>query len=480
VIRVATVLLLLVFAAGAAAWRLADVKPDPNVQALADGCRRDTTKIYTGFAPNWVYVNDKDFPASGPPPPPRWASGVVKGASGLLASRVSSSDDPLTHHSYDANIDVKVDGVDDFLTGVSRDTTAEQGTLHLERESASLPFWVWPRPGDRMQALGSWVWDCDHYQGRGEKTEFHPFRALWVVRNAPAANGDREADLYVSTDATPAGREAECAHETKGSGEFKACAHAVRDWLSVNGAYSFQLCPPSVRPGAFTLHVVDGGSVGAPKLALLPAANGCYGVRFAIAAPDGTRVVVAKRILLHSTNAPAPTRLRLRFDRLLVRRAMDPSCAPDKPDCAFKNESTLLGQIATAPGEWQLTWSVNGIWGRWPGTLRARDGSTFRGRQTVEFAVAPGQPWTLVVLARDCDFGALPGWDGPGHPTLPCPRSNEVGNAQGDDYPGAITVTQRGLGLGRHVVNASTAGSTCPPSNVHGCYQLTYTVTRGR
>jgi hypothetical protein len=174
------------------------------------------------------------------------------------------------------------------------------------------------------------------------------------------------------------------------------------------------------------------------------------------------------------------THLRLRFDKLLVRRAMDPSCPVANPDCPYRNESTLLGQIATAPGEWQLTWSVNGIWGRWPGTLTARDGSTFPGRQTVDFTVRGGQPWTLVVLARECDFGALPGWDGPGHPTLPCPRSNEVGNSAGDDYPGAVALTQRGLGLGRHVVNASTAGSSCPPSNVHGCYQLTYTVTRVR
>ena len=40
--------------------------------------------------------------------------------------------------------------------------------------------------------------------------------------------------------------------------------------------------------------------------------------------------------------------------------------------------------------------------------------------------------------------------------------------------------SHKGLGLGTHVANASTAGSTCPPSNVKGCYQLTYTVSRLR
>jgi len=203
-------------------------------------------------------------------------------------------------------------------------------------------------------------------------------------------------------------------------------------------------------------------------------------VTFAIAAAQGKRVIVARRLTATCANAPALDHLRLHFDKLLVRRAMDPSCAPDKPDCPAANESTLLGQIATGPGEWQLEWSVDGIWGRWPGTLAAKDGSTFRGTQSVDFYVQRGKPWTLVTLARECDFGALPGWDGPGKPTLPCPASSEVGNSAGDDYPGAITVTNKGLALGTHVANASTAGSTCPPSNVKGCYQLTYTVSRVR
>ena len=117
----------------------------------------------------------------------------------------------------------------------------------MERESTSFPEWAWPQPGDHLQALGSWVWDCDHYQGRGEKTEFHPFRAAWIVRAASprAARLSSEGDLFVSTDATPAGREAECAHQTKGSDQFKSCSHASPDWLSVNGAYAFDLPAPT-------------------------------------------------------------------------------------------------------------------------------------------------------------------------------------------------------------------------------------------
>jgi hypothetical protein len=479
--RIITVVLLLVFVAGAAAWRLADVKPDPNVQAIADGCQRDTTKIYTGLAPNWVYVNDKDFPSSGPPPAPRWVSGTVKGPLGLLASRIASSDDPITHHSYDVNIDVTVDSVSEYLTGVSRDTTAEQGTLHLERESTSFPEWARPQAGDRVQALGSWIWDCDHYQGRGEKTEFHPFRAAIVVRAVSPRSAARstEADLFVSTDATPAGKQAECAHETKGSDQFKTCSHATADWLSANGNYGFDLpapVSPCVHPG---IRSVDRGSVNFDHFTASVTPNGWH-ITFRINQPEGTRVVVARQVFALCENAPKLDHLRLHFDKLLVRRAMDPSCPPDQPACPYANETTLLGQIVTAPGEWQLYWSVDGIWGRWPGTLFAKDGQTFRGSQSVDFYVQRGKPWTLVTLARECDFGGLPGWDGQGKPTLPCPRSTEVGNSHGDDYPGAITVTHKQLALGRHVANASTAGSTCPLSNVKGCYQLTYTVSRVR
>ena len=479
--RAVTVVLLIAFAAGAAAWRLADVKPDPNVQAIADGCQRDTTKIYTGFAPNWAYVNDRDFPSAGGPPATQWVSGTVKGATGLLASRVASSDDPITHHSYDVNIDVTVDGPDNFLTGVSRDSTPEQGTIHMERESSAYPEWSWPQPGDRVQALGSWVWDCDHYQGAGEKTEFHPFRAAWVVRAASprAARLSSEGDLFVSTDATPAGQEAECAHQTKGSDQFKACAHAYPDWLSVNGDYAFDLPAPKATCTQPAIRTVDHGSFNPPQVNATWTGRAWH-VTFSVAAPEGKRVFVARQFFATCANAPAIDHLRLHFDKLLVRRAMDPSCAPDKPTCPFANESTLLGQIASGPGEWQLMWSVDGIWGRWPGTLAAKDGSTFAGKQSVDFYLQRGKPWTFVTLARECDFGALPGWDGPGHPTAPCPVSNEVGNASGDDYAGAITLIYRGAALGRHVSNASTAGSTCPSSNVNGCYQLTYTVSRVR
>jgi hypothetical protein len=277
VTRLVTVLLLLAVTMAVTAWRLADVKPDPNVQAIADGCQRDTTKIYTGFAPNWVYVNDRDFPAGGASPPPRWVAGVVHSTGErLLASRIATSDDPITHSSFDTNIDLRVDPSGNFLTGTSRDGTPETGTIHLERESASYPAWARPQAGDRIEARGSWVWDCDHYQPNGEKTELHPFSAVWVTRHPgqpspTSARGEAEADLFVSTDATPAGTAAQCAHETKGSDQFKPCWHATPAWSGANGAYDFSACAPVPKPQGATLawRIVDRGSVGAPKVPVL-------------------------------------------------------------------------------------------------------------------------------------------------------------------------------------------------------------------
>jgi hypothetical protein len=490
VTRPVTVLVLVVLALGATAWRLADVKPNPNVQAIADGCQRDTTKIYTGFAPNWAYVNDRDFPSAGAPPAPRWVSGIVASRSdGLLASRIASSDDPITHHSFDVNIDLEVAAADNFLTGTSRDATPEQGTIHMERESGFYPAWTQPQAGDRIQALGSWVWDCDHYRPNGEKTEFHPFRATWVERgpghpSPTSSRGEAEADLYVSSEATPAGMAAQCAHETKGSDQFKACSHSTSHYVSVDGAYDFRVCAPRPAPrGArLTVRVIDRGSANAPAVSVVAGSNGCAHIRATVASSATRRVIVAKQVYAGWSKPVAVEHLRLRFDSLLVRRAMDPSCPPDKPACPDAKESTLLGQITSGAGEWQLMWSVDGIWGRWPGTLAAKDGSRFAGRQSVDFYVQRGAPWSLVTLARECDFGALPSFDGTGHPMVPCPRTDEVGNSTGDDYPGSIAVRfgSPARSLGRHVSNATTAGSSCPPTNLHGCYQLTYTVSRVR
>ena len=119
-----------------------------------------------------------------------------------------------------------------------------------------MPFFAWPENGDRVDLLGSWVWDCDHYEA-GEHTELHPVRAIWVERNrggpSPRSpSGESEGDLFISTEKTYAGVQADCAHRTKGDrAAFKACLAGEPSWQDVSGSYSFALAaPPKPSPGA--------------------------------------------------------------------------------------------------------------------------------------------------------------------------------------------------------------------------------------
>ena len=249
-------------------------------------------------------------------------------------------------------------------------------------------------------------------------------------------------------------------------------------------ATRFTLCAPTPRPAGATLRwrVVDRGSVAAPAVAVAPTGGGCVAVRLTVAGGAGARVVVAKQVYVGWSTGVPVVHLRLHFDRLLVRRAMDPSCSPDDPGCKYKNESTLLGQIAAAPGEWQLQWSVDGIWGRWPGTLaaegrvgvpRSPDRRLLRPRRTSR---GRSSRWRGSATSAPCRAST-----GPATPSCRARSRRRSGTSTGDDYPGAVTVTFRSLPqLGRHVSNASTAGSSCPPANAHGCYQLGYTVERVR
>src|SRR5207244_3581834 len=143
----------------------------------------------------------------------------------------------------------------------------ETARLHMEREEVGVPFAVWPEQGDRVRAYGSWVWDCEHFGGGGARTEFHPLRALWSVRQfSPRSSaGESEASLWYSNTKTAAGVIADCAHRTKGDRQaFKSCLATERASSSFadKGSKTFILrAPPRPSPAAH-LHarLVDAGS----------------------------------------------------------------------------------------------------------------------------------------------------------------------------------------------------------------------------
>ena len=132
-------------------------------------------------------------------------------------------------------------------TGNFEGQSAETARLHIERESLSFPTWAWPDRGDRIALAGSWVWDCDHTTAAGEHTEIHPFRTLWVERNPGGSSpnsktGDREADLWVTEQGTPADTQAVCAQQTKGDrAAFHECVATPVAKVAGEGTYTFVL-----------------------------------------------------------------------------------------------------------------------------------------------------------------------------------------------------------------------------------------------
>ncbi len=470
----------------------AETRPDP-AQAALDGCGSERIAVIQKEQPNWAYVYDRRTSASDPPPAPQWVEGRVRaGGESPLAAHPTGVDDPFTHDAYDFNVNVLPDPAFSFVlsgdaaarTGNFNGDEEELARLHMEREELGLPSAVWPEQGDRVQALGSWVWDCEHFQSGGSKTEFHPLRALWVERrfSPRSPSGESEGDLWYSNAKTPAGVEADCAHRTKGDrAAFHACLPNEERVFDGSTVRTFALSPPASHASGATLRVrlvKVAATPGAP-IPEVRIAGGEAHVALAVSSTRGRPIMLAYEIFLGWT--PTPVRLRplhlgVSLDRLLVRRAMDPSCPSTQPTCPFAGETTQLSQIATAPGEWAFYADVAGIWAQLrPLVLRVHDGQRVRLRYHVDLYVPPGKRWRLFTFTRECDFGR-PTFDDPGNAVYPCPRSGEFGNPVGDDRPGYL-VAPGSVGL--HVTNSSLDGSTCPASNTRGCYRLTWKVRKG-
>ncbi len=276
--------LVLVAAAGASAAN----SPNPISQPPLDGCARDPAAIGQGLAPELVYVNRQ--------PQPQRLTGVVDGSV----------------PGDDFDLEVKPDAASSFLLA------AGAGHMEAARDSAAFPTFAWPEAGDRVQVFGSWVWDCTRWKPAGERTELHPFRALWVQRAVAAASpwGEAEGDLFASTDSTQAGAVADCALQAQGDpAAYAACLATAPLWQDVSGAYRFVLPAPPKPPGAGTLRVrvVDQGSVGdaAPAVTLR---NGSAVVTLKLVSAPGTRLIVAKQVFVGWTKVPAtelPQHLRI-------------------------------------------------------------------------------------------------------------------------------------------------------------------------
>lgn len=74
----------------------------------------------------------------------------------------TGGDYPGTHVRSDVNTFVQPDAEYQNLLGTGNDLSGGIPELALEWEAGAYPDWAWGSTGDRIAALGSWIFDCGH------------------------------------------------------------------------------------------------------------------------------------------------------------------------------------------------------------------------------------------------------------------------------------------------------------------------------
>jgi hypothetical protein len=297
----------------------------------------------------------------------------------------------------------------------------------------------------------------------GERSEFHPMRAMLVTRaNPSAASSTRtEADAFISSDGTIAHAEAQCAlahpppNPDSYGPDYSACVQdPSQRYQAVNDRnYSFFVPAPAKPSGAATLtySVKDQGvGVNSPHEQVQVLSNGILvTIPFNGFGTAGQRQVYGKSFFVGwSVDPTPPTHLQVQFNSLSVVHSLDP------PSDTSANTDD--------PGaEWNLYVDLNGFWklmNDWaPGLGALSDGTTLPLGQTVDIYVPSGGGVRLFVHGRECDLPKI----------QPCPaNTGEV--ASDNDLPGEVLAQfpSAAAAVGAHTATADS-----------GNYQLTYTVT---
>lgn len=194
---------------------------------------------------------------------PEWAP-VVNGSSPFSApivvhgvavdSHVSQLDFPAGHVRFDQNTDIALDRADAHFLATGNlapsSLVGGQPVLELEWETGSYPAWAWAGDGDRIVALGRWIFDCGHpdpipgHKAGSDmpcltaadppagvacvgavfnyRSEMHPPQATAVIRSGKAARlrddgravPVTQADVFVSADGGAAGDVCVVTHKT--------------------------------------------------------------------------------------------------------------------------------------------------------------------------------------------------------------------------------------------------------------------------
>jgi hypothetical protein len=329
------------------------------------------------------------------------------------------ADDCLSHTFYDWNMDLIVDPQYQCMI------TDGTNTIHTERESNSLPTWVWPSPGDpnidsdgdRVWMAGEFIYDCGHCAGgsdlTGCYTEIHPIMGIATIRDradtliASGRSGyvpATRADVWIYGDAG-------CANAIQCEDDNANCPPPwpTLALCSVPGVQPYPITrvwmftialPPRPVSNAtpvwrFEARPGDRFPSLRPTVTYLPASNG--GQR------DSLRIEIN---LLGATN-PGP------FARSIVA-GWNPGTA-NLPIHHFRVDFTGikinddLDGLLQEGGEWYYWASVNGLWQTIFGNVRTQTptavytGQQLRLTQSFDFAIADTGAITLASLGFDDD-----------------------------------------------------------------------------
>jgi hypothetical protein len=496
----------------------ASANPDPVNGPLRDGCQRNPVGLLSYTSPEWVDIGGA---LSGDP------MRELRGRTTLV--HTADEDLPESHVSYDLDFDVVPDrGYTGLMAGSPTSDggqgngnfahDADEGKMHVEWESGSVPSFVWPGEGDRVDMWGQWVWDCGHWgegiqtdfsnpQGsligtgdwlipgqiegpapknlRGEQSELHPIQALAITRRASwrASRVERETDFFVSDDGTHAYAESRCAKMLNPipllasfGPDFAACVNtASNDVTDLHGRTFTFLAPAPPRPSRrsrlrYRIVLMVRGHGFTTKLT--PTSRGLeVRVTDTQARSDHTLAAFGASYFVgwRGNRARPPRHLRWTLETLTVHHSLS------EPNA---NHPTVVGLPGI--GVYNLYVDLNGYWGflggkglsdlsddSWiPGLGLVRDGQTFSVNRSVDFFVPSGAPVRIDISGRECDLPRI----------APCTANPEV--ADGNDHPGEAiaTFSSAARAIGRHTLR-SPVPSTSDPN-----YELTYEITavRGR
>ena len=422
----------------------------------------------------------------GPPPPPRRLEGAVVSRYVPPSLAVHPTPEDATDRSTAATTSTSTSLPDRALprpprrsaalprTATSPVAARRPAACTSSASSRPLPSFAWPEAGDRVaidRLLGLGLRPLGR---RGERTEIHSYRALWVERTGrPSGARGKRATCSLASDKTYRRRRGRTARTSwrrapsRSSSSLPARpSQRGRDMPAAS--YRFACgCPAAAPARGCACAWSDAGSTpGAMRARRDCSAAARRRGQARRQADAGPALVIAS-----SACSLADPRREHRVRGVTFSAHARPACdgpwlSRRRSRPAARTETTHGEQVSTPPGEWNVYVDAAGVWGRGAtaccGRATARSSATAR-RSTSGLRAA--RPWRVLVFTRECDFGSLGNADGatPRHDARARARPGVRHFATATACPGlAIVRFASAAGCTRLPPRPPAAARTCP------------------